>query len=1076
MSSRKLRSKRSNKKVAGKGANGDVQTIVTEDANETIFGQACRACRELDTDEMVMCDSFSKWYHFHCVGVTQEIENFPWRCSKCTDANGVQETSSTVNVSHHSDKNARERTTQKPSSKILPKHKHQLDSSDKNQPVDVSLPSHSFKTAGQQKADLTSVDAVRMWTELRKSIVSGAPSVASSRSSQALARLQIQRLEDMREVERREAERQRVIAAEEARREKDFLERKYQLLEQAMSESSSIKAASEPGEDNWLPEEYQQVTPDNVSNYSVSHESGPPDPFPAPSSSMSCLNRNITLNVTSSKNHPRDTTRRQLNLSVCHLRKISIAQKHNPPANPTNLTSPLIMNSAPREFHPNNSRLSQDGQDSRCISNREYRGGLDYSSDRQRNVPHPSSMRNCHSDGYEQDESLSISRKQLAARQAIAKDLPTFSGNPEEWPLFVSTFNSTTAMCGFTNEENIVRLQRCLKGRAYEAVRCRLMHPSNVNGVMSTLKMLFGQPEVIVNSMMSKINSMPALKEDKLETLVDFAVNVENFCATVDACGLEEYFYNVTFLHQLVNKLPASIKLNWAQYRRSLPIINLPSFSNWLYSLAEAASAVTFSSIIPEIKNTRNDSRAIRKSNSYLNAHSEQLSPDHQPAVLSNAKPPTNCCLVCKGNCKSIAKCRRFLEFCRDSRWSTVRDLGLCRRCLRQHKGGCQTRMCGKNGCKLKHQAVSSNSCDQISPTKRDDLPKSNSITSEHGCHTHQVSSNNALFRYLPVVLHGKQRSVQTFAFLDDGSELTLLDSDLADDLQLEGNIEPLCLRWTGGATRREDCSRSVRLEVASKHEPFRRYSLHGVRTVKELLLPPQTMNIEELTTRYPHLSGLPIASYRDIRPRILIGIKHQHLSLVRKSREGAPHQPVAVKTRLGWTVCGGGNSDEASSLVHSVFHVCSCKSSTDEDLHKAMKEYFTIDGLGVTQPKRILLSAEDERARSLLQTCTVFKGDRYETGLLRRYENVRLPDSYPMALRRLQCLKKRMDKDPELAETLNQKITDLVTKGYARKLTEQELNQAFPRVWYLPIFPVTNIHKPGKIRMVWTRLQQPTE
>ncbi|XP_055615196.1 uncharacterized protein LOC129761499 [Toxorhynchites rutilus septentrionalis] len=676
-----------------------------------------------------------------------------------------------------------------------------------------------------------------------------------------------------------------------------------------------------------------------------------------------------------------------------------------------------------------------------------------------------------------------LTRKQLAARQAISRDLPMFSGNPEEWPLFLSTFNSTTMMCGFTDEENIVRLQRSLKGRAYEAVKCRLMHPSNVTGVISTLKMLFGQPEVIISSLIRKINSLPPLKEDKLETLVDFAVHVENFCATVDACGLEEYFYNVTFLHQLVSKLPPAIKLNWAQHRQTLPMINLPSFSSWLYTLAEAASAVIIPNVTSDPTPVRNETRGSKKWNSYVNAHSEETSSNYHNTPSYKPNALNDVCPVCKGTCKWIAKCKHFIEFSRDARWATVRDLGLCRRCLRRHNGGCQAKLCGKNGCELKHHELLHNdqknasssstkpvaaSANKPTMVQRNNPSSPGTSTSEHGCHTHQVTSSRILFRYIPIVVQGKHGLITTFAFLDDGSALTLLDNDLADELMLEGEKKPLCLQWTGGAQRREDNSRSVSLTVAAAHRPSKQYTLNGVRTVDELLLPPQTLNVEELRKRCSHLNDLPIASYEDVRPRILIGMKDQHLSLVLKSREGTQNQPIAVKTRLGWTICGGGNQDDATNLVHSIFHVCPCEKRTDEDLHKAMKEYFAIDSLGVAQPKKTLLSAEDERAQFLLESTTVLKGGRYETGLLWRYDSVRLPDSRSMALRRLQCLKTRMDRDPQLADALNQKISEFVTKGYARKLSDEELKQPLQRVWYLPTFPVTNINKPGKIRIVW--------
>lgn len=112
-------------------------------------------------------------------------------------------------------------------------------------------------------------------------------------------------------------------------------------------------------------------------------------------------------------------------------------------------------------------------------------------------------------------------------------------------------------MCGFTNEENLIRLQKSLEGKAYETARSLLMHPSNVPAIMRTLKMRFGQPEAVVHSLIQKVNALPAIREDRLETLVEFAVNVQNFCAMVDAYELEDYMYNVSLLHQLVSKLPA---------------------------------------------------------------------------------------------------------------------------------------------------------------------------------------------------------------------------------------------------------------------------------------------------------------------------------------------------------------------------------------------------------------------------------------------------------------------------------------------------------------------------------------
>lgn len=60
------------------------------------------------------------------------------------------------------------------------------------------------------------------------------------------------------------------------------------------------------------------------------------------------------------------------------------------------------------------------------------------------------------------------------------------------------------------------------------------------------------------------------------------------------------------------------------------------------------------------------------------------------------------------------------------------------------------------------------------------------------------------------------------------------------------------------------------------------------------------------------------------------------------------------------------------------------------------------------------------------------------------------------------------MANDAHLAGALQQKISDYTAKGYIRKLSQNEVEQQSANAWYLPVFPVTNPNKPGKVRIVW--------
>lgn len=60
-------------------------------------------------------------------------------------------------------------------------------------------------------------------------------------------------------------------------------------------------------------------------------------------------------------------------------------------------------------------------------------------------------------------------------------------------------------------------------------------------------------------------------------------------------------------------------------------------------------------------------------------------------------------------------------------------------------------------------------------------------------------------------------------------------------------------------------------------------------------------------------------------------------------------------------------------------------------------------------------MSNDDRKAVLQLQNNTSFKGSFYETSLLWKYDSVKLPSSYNMALSRWSCLEKKCERDPKL-------------------------------------------------------------
>ncbi|XP_044572580.1 uncharacterized protein LOC123257464 [Drosophila ananassae] len=359
---------------------------------------------------------------------------------------------------------------------------------------------------------------------------------------------------------------------------------------------------------------------------------------------------------------------------------------------------------------------------------------------------------------------------QLAARQVLPADLPPFSGNPEEWPMFISMYENSCAVAGFSNAENMLRLQKCLKGKAYELVRDKLLIPTLVPEVISTLKTFFGRPEQILDRLIDRIRKINVHK-DKLETLIDFAMAVRNACATMEACRLHRHMVNPMLLQELVDKLPTHHKLSWAMHQRcdSIPIIQ--SFSDWLYKLAEAASTVLPGS--------------SAKTNS-VNTHSQTRRGSSNEATfdtevdLQEETRASQTCIMCNSTEHTAAQCEKFKLLTVPERQRIINDSRACYRCLKAHRRKCFSRRdCGVDNCQSKHH-----------PLLHRDPPQSELVSAHH----EEGIMEEQYFRILPVTLYGNGTSINTFAFLDEGSSVTLIESVLLKDLKIATTNEPLCL------------------------------------------------------------------------------------------------------------------------------------------------------------------------------------------------------------------------------------------------------------------------------------------
>ncbi|XP_062558001.1 uncharacterized protein LOC134222874 [Armigeres subalbatus] len=674
-------------------------------------------------------------------------------------------------------------------------------------------------------------------------------------------------------------------------------------------------------------------------------------------------------------------------------------------------------------------------------------------------IINPPEMRSGRETSLSEEPPAVLNSQQIVARQVVEKDLPMFNGNPADWPMFINSLEQSTVACGYSNAENLVRLQRCLTGHARETVRSRLLLPANVPHVINTLRTLYGRPELLIRSLHEQIRRTPGPRQDRPESILEFGLAVQNFVDHLQAAQQQEHLSNPMLMQELVEKLPGSMRMDWAVFKGTQPRATVLTFGEFMSKLVSAASEVSFE--LPGLFKSQNAGKQGHSARVQERVRIQTHSTEEAPRVQktgANTKKIVKQCIVCDREGHRVAECLKFKQLSVDERWKTMQSKGLCRTCLNSHgKWPCKSwRGCGVEGCQLKHHTLLHSS--SVPATSTHSVNISSSLV--------PCDQDQTLFRIIPVVLYGKRKSITIYAFIDEGSQITMLEEKVAKDLGVTGPMRPLTLQWTGNVKRNEMRSQEVSLQIAGKSSN-KRLELRQARTVSCLVLPTQRLDYRELSNRFPHLKGLPVEGYDHVRPKLLIGLDNLRLGVPLRLRQGGPHDPIAAKCLLGWSIYGNVSANPTPTVAVN-FHTAAVAKS-EELLNEQLRDYFTLESCGIATPADKLESEDDKRARRILEATTRRIDTGFQTGLLWKLDNPEFPDTYPMALRRMKSLEKKLQNDSTMMQRVQQQLNDFEQKNYIHKVSETEWTTIDQRrAWFLPLGVVTTPKKPGKIRLIW--------
>ncbi|KAK3729480.1 hypothetical protein QZH41_019941, partial [Actinostola sp. cb2023] len=440
-------------------------------------------------------------------------------------------------------------------------------------------------------------------------------------------------------------------------------------------------------------------------------------------------------------------------------------------------------------------------------------------------------------------------------------------------------------------------------------------------------------------------------------------------------------------------------------------------------------------------------------------------------------------CPLCNTN-HWLSQCSEFRSKSVDERLKVTKAKGLCNNCL---VSGHVVRECPKesfckvDGCKSKHSTFlhplnDNKGADPRQREKKEENkklePAANNRTPDS--QREEVSGRSGYVRVreenrnfqkattslaivpVKVKVPGREQAVETYAFLDSGSNTTFCTEKLMEQLQAKGTETTLSLTTLGiedNATKTSVLS----LQVGDLDENHL-IELPLVFSTPRLPVTTDNRANHQDLRKWPHLQGIDITDI-DADVGLLIGSDVPRALEPREVKSGQPGEPYATKTELGWVVNGpltrSGGSRRTANLI-----------KTDADLSVQFEEYCKMEFNDSFYNSNTAMSQEDKRALEKMRASILLKDGHYEIGLPWKDGFPDLPDNRLMAEYRLQHLKKKLSREPVLLQKYTAFIEDLLQKGFARRTPHHQIVGQI--TWFLPHHPVFHPKKPEKTRVVF--------
>ena len=252
----------------------------------------------------------------------------------------------------------------------------------------------------------------------------------------------------------------------------------------------------------------------------------------------------------------------------------------------------------------------------------------------------------------------------------------------------------------------------------------------------------------------------------------------------------------------------------------------------------------------------------------------------------------------------------------------------------------------------------------------------------------------------------GRRRHADVYAFLDEGSDASLCTEDLIKLGQI-GKPTQFSVSTMSGTEKQP--GRQVDLCVQDFNEDAV-VNLSNVLSVTRL--PDLGASIPSCKDNEIHAEVLKGVTFPDLcgKVELLIGanVPDAHRTLeYRINQSGGPN---ALKSPLDWSLIGPTQGAKTVNLVNLNFV------QTDSAfLHEQMQAMYNRDFITKDSNYGDSISVDDRKAIKIMEESVIKKNGHFQVALPRKSSNVSLPNNKQISMKGLDCLGRKLARDPEL-------------------------------------------------------------